>query len=207
MTTWRSAAAGVWLSTGPHPTRRGHGAQRLGRSPARPAPVRGPRHAARGTAAASRDRRGVAPDAAASLAPCGPPPAASPGPAALHGTGLACSGAAWSDTSRALSRVSRPRCLSTTANCPGLLDGQARGASACDGHGNAARATLKLVRAADWGMPQGQAPQVCSMASWKPCQCNERLLDVFMEHFALDPTGVKNQACYETLRAYGAIAA
>ncbi len=43
-------------------------------------------------------------------------------------------------------------------------------------------------------MPQGQEPHVFSMASWKQCQFNERLLDVFMEKFALDPTWVKNQA-------------
>jgi hypothetical protein len=89
----------------------------------------------------------------------------------------------------------------------GLLDCQARVASALDFHCNAALATLNLVRAADLGRQQGQAPQVFSMASWKQCQFNERLLDLFMENLALDPTWVKNQACYEKLRAYGAIAA
>ena len=63
----------------------------------------------------------------------------------------------------------------------GLLDGQARAAAAFDFHGNASRATRNLVRAEDWGMPQGQEPHVFSMASWKQCQCNERLLDLFME--------------------------
>ena len=67
-------------------------------------------------------------------------------------------------------------------------------------------ATLNLVRAADLGMQQGQAPHVFSMASWKQCQLDERLLDVFMEKFALDPTVVKNHACYDELRTYGAIA-
>jgi hypothetical protein len=43
--------------------------------------------------------------------------------------------------------------------------------------------------------------------SWKQYQCNERLLDLFMEKFALDPTWVKNHACYDELRTYGAIAA
>ena len=89
----------------------------------------------------------------------------------------------------------------------GLLDCQARTASALDFHFNAALATLNLVRAEDLGMPQGQAPHVFSMASWKQCQFNERLLDVFMEKFALDPTWVKNHACYDELRTYGAIAA
>jgi len=56
-------------------------------------------------------------------------------------------------------------------------------------------------------MQQGQGPHVFSMASWKQCQCNERLLDVFMENLALDPTWVKNHSCYEELRTYGAIAA
>jgi hypothetical protein len=65
---------------------------------------------------------------------------------------------------------------------PGRLDGQARAAAAFDFHGNASLATLNLVRAEDWGRQQGQEPPVFSMASWKQCQCNERLLDVFMEN-------------------------
>jgi hypothetical protein len=89
----------------------------------------------------------------------------------------------------------------------GLLDCQARAASALDFHFNASLATLNLVRAADLGMPQGREPHVFSMASWKQWQCNERLLDVFIEKFALDPTWVKNHACYDELRTYGAIAA
>jgi DDE superfamily endonuclease len=89
----------------------------------------------------------------------------------------------------------------------GLLDCQARAEAAVDFHFNASLATLNLVRAADWCMQQGQAPHVFSMASWKQCQFNERLLDLFMEKFALDPTVVKNHACYDELRTYGAIAA
>jgi hypothetical protein len=89
----------------------------------------------------------------------------------------------------------------------GLLDCQARAESALDFHFNASLATLNLVRAEDLGMQQGQEPHVFSMASWKQCQFNERLLDVFMEHLALDPTWVKNHACYDELRTYGAIAA
>jgi len=89
----------------------------------------------------------------------------------------------------------------------GLLDCQARAEAALDFHFNASLATLNLVRAADLGMQQGQEPHVFSMASWKQCQFNERLLDVFMEKFALDPTWVKNHACYDELRTYGAIAA
>jgi DDE superfamily endonuclease len=89
----------------------------------------------------------------------------------------------------------------------GLLDCQARAASALDFHCNASLATLNLVRAADLGMQQGQEPHVFSMASWKQCHFNERVLHIFMEHLALDPTWVKNHACYEKLRTYGAIAA
>jgi len=89
----------------------------------------------------------------------------------------------------------------------GLLDCQARAASALDFHFNAALATLNLVRAEDVCMPQGQEPHVFSMASWKQCHFNERLLDIFIEKFALDPTWVKNHACYDELRTYGAIAA
>jgi len=89
----------------------------------------------------------------------------------------------------------------------GLLDCQARAAAALDFPCNASLATLNLVRAEALGMPQRQEPHVFSMASWKQGQFNERLLDFFMENFALDPTWVKHHACYEQLRAYGAIAA
>src|SRR5205809_960156 len=89
----------------------------------------------------------------------------------------------------------------------GLPDCQARAETALDFHFNASLATLNLVRAADLCMQQGQAPHVFSMASWKQCQFNERLLDLFMEKFALDLTVVKNHACYDELRTYGAIAA
>jgi DDE superfamily endonuclease len=91
--------------------------------------------------------------------------------------------------------------------CTGLLDWQARAASALDCHFNASLATLNRGRAADLGRQQGQEPPAFSMASGKQRHCNERLLDVFMEHFALDPTWVNNHACYEELRTYGAIAA
>jgi hypothetical protein len=67
--------------------------------------------------------------------------------------------------------------------------------------------TVKSFPEIALGMQQGQEPHVFSMASWKQCQFNERLLDVFMENLALDPTWVKNHSCYEKLRAYGAIAA
>jgi hypothetical protein len=89
----------------------------------------------------------------------------------------------------------------------GLLDCQARAASVLDFHFNASLATLNLVRAEALRVQQSQEPQVFSMASWKQCQFNERLLDLFMEKFALDPTWVKNHACYDELRTYGAIAA
>ena len=36
---------------------------------------------------------------------------------------------------------------------------------------------------------------------------NERWLEVFMKKLALDPTWVKNHACYDELRTYGTIAA
>jgi hypothetical protein len=89
----------------------------------------------------------------------------------------------------------------------GLLDCQARAGSAVDFHFNASLATLNLVRAEEWHGQQSQEPHVFSMASWKQCQCNERLLHLFMEKFALDSTWVKNHACYDELRSYGAIAA
>ena len=89
----------------------------------------------------------------------------------------------------------------------GLLDCQARAAAALDFHFNASLATLNLVRAEDLCMQQGQEPRGFSMASWKQCHFNARLLAVLMEKFALDPTWVKNHACYDELRTYGAIAA
>ena len=91
--------------------------------------------------------------------------------------------------------------------CTGLTDCQARDAAALDFHGNAALATLNLARAEELLGSTDQAPQVFSMASWKQRQFNERLLDVFIEKFALDPSWVKNHPCYDDLRAYGAIAA
>jgi hypothetical protein len=51
-------------------------------------------------------------------------------------------------------------------------------------------------------MQQGQEPHVFSMASWKQCQFNERLLDVFMENLALDPTWVKNHSCYSMIKFF-----
>jgi len=98
-----------------------------------------------------------------------------------------------------LVRVSQP--------CTGLLDWQARAAAAFDVHGTASQATLHLVRAEDRGRQQGQAPHVCSRASGKQGHCHERWLDVLMEKLALDPTWVKNHACYGALSTYGAIAA
>ena len=89
----------------------------------------------------------------------------------------------------------------------GLLDCQARAESALDVHFNASLATLNLVRAEDLCMQQGPESPVFSMASWKPRQFNERLLDLLMEKFALEPTWVKNHSCYNELRTYGAIAA
>jgi hypothetical protein len=88
-----------------------------------------------------------------------------------------------------------------------LLDCQACVESALDFPFNASLATLNLVRAEALRVQQGQPPQVFSMASWKQCQCNERVLDLFMEKLALDPTWAKNQPCYDELRTYGAIAA
>lgn len=89
----------------------------------------------------------------------------------------------------------------------GLLDCQARAESALDFHFNASLATLNLVRAEDLCMQPSQASQVFSMASWKQRQFNERLLELFMEKLALDPTWVKNHSCYDELRTYGTIAA
>ena len=89
----------------------------------------------------------------------------------------------------------------------GLTDCQARAEAALDFHFNAALATLNLARAEELHAQSGEEPQVFSMASWKQRQFNERLLDVFIENLALDPTWVKNHPSYDELRTYGAIAA
>jgi hypothetical protein len=89
----------------------------------------------------------------------------------------------------------------------GLTDCQARAKAALDFHFNAALATLNLARAEELLASPDHSSQVFSMASWKQRHFNERLLDVFIENLALDPTWVKNQPCYDKLRTYGAIAA
>ena len=89
----------------------------------------------------------------------------------------------------------------------GLLDCQARAAAALAFHVNASLATLNLVRAEELLASTDQAPQVFSMASWKQRHFNERLLDIFIERLALDPSWVKNHPCYDDLSVYGAIAA
>jgi len=88
----------------------------------------------------------------------------------------------------------------------GLRECQARAEAALDFHCTAALATLNLVRAEELLASPHQALQVFSMASWKQRHFNERLLDLFIESLALDPTWVKNQPCYDELRTYGAIA-
>jgi hypothetical protein len=89
----------------------------------------------------------------------------------------------------------------------GLTDCQARAEAPLSFHFNASLATLNLVRAEELNAQAGAEPRVFSMASWKQCQFNERLLDLFIEKLALDPNWVKNHPSYDELRIYGAIAA
>jgi hypothetical protein len=65
--------------------------------------------------------------------------------------------------------------------CTGLTDGRARTAAALSLHVKASLATLHLVRAEDLNAPSGEEPRVCSMASWQPCQGNERVLALCIE--------------------------
>jgi IS4 transposase len=88
----------------------------------------------------------------------------------------------------------------------GLADCQARAEAALDFHFNAALATLNLARAEELRARTDPLPQIFSMASWKQRKFNERLLDLFIESLALDPTWVKNHSEYDKLRTYGAIA-
>jgi hypothetical protein len=89
----------------------------------------------------------------------------------------------------------------------GLADCQSRAEAVLDFHCNAALATLNLARAEEVRASPTHSAQVFSMASWKQCHFNERLLDLFTESLALDPTWVKKHPCYDELRTYGAIAA
>jgi IS4 transposase len=89
----------------------------------------------------------------------------------------------------------------------GLADCQSRAETVLDFHFNAALATLNLARVKDLQHQTEPSPHVFSMASWKQRQFNERLLDLFIERFALDPTWIKNHPDYEELRTYAAIAA
>jgi hypothetical protein len=63
----------------------------------------------------------------------------------------------------------------------GLTNCQARAEAVLSCHFNASLATLNLVHAEDLNAQSGEKPRVFSMASWKPCQFNERLLDLFIE--------------------------
>jgi hypothetical protein len=89
----------------------------------------------------------------------------------------------------------------------GLSECQGRDEAVLDYHFNASLATLNLVRAEQLRGQTSQEPQVFSMASWKQRKFNERLLDLFIEKLALEPTWVKNHPSYDELKTYGAIAA
>jgi hypothetical protein len=89
----------------------------------------------------------------------------------------------------------------------GLSECQARSQAALDFHFNASLATLNLVRAEELCAQHEDQLPVFSLASWKQQKFNERLLDLFIEKLALDPTWIKNQPCYDELRTYGSIAA
>ncbi len=90
---------------------------------------------------------------------------------------------------------------------PGRRDAQTRAAAARACHCTAARAPLTLARAEAVRASPAHAAQVFSLASWQHRQCNERVLDLFMAHLALDPPWVKHHPGYDALRTYGAIAA
>ena len=67
-------------------------------------------------------------------------------------------------------------------------------------------AMRNLVRTEQSLEQTGESLQGFSMASWKQRQFNERLLDVFIEKLALEPSWVKKRPSYNALRYYGAIA-
>jgi hypothetical protein len=89
----------------------------------------------------------------------------------------------------------------------GLSDCQSHAEAVLEFHCHAALATLTLARAEELLSSPDHGAQVFSMASWKHRQFNDRLLEVFIDNLALDPTWVKNHPRYDELRTYGAIAA
>ena len=89
----------------------------------------------------------------------------------------------------------------------GRAECQSRAAAGLDFHCTAALAPLNLARAEELRTQPAPLPHVFSMASWKQRQFTERLLDVGIEHLALDPTWVTNHPGYDALRTYGALAA
>ena len=209
ITRLRSDADCLFLYTGPHPKRRGARRKYAGKVNFQDlsrfedlGTTRG------GTASASVYRRRVAQDAEAALAPVvllNRKDPAKPRFIVLGSTDPELNGHKLVELYAA--RFQIEFLFRDSKQFTGLLDCQARAASALDFHFNASLATLNLVRAEDLCMQPGQEPHVFSMASWKQCQFNERLLDIFMKKLALDPTWVKNHACYDELRTYGAIAA
>jgi hypothetical protein len=88
----------------------------------------------------------------------------------------------------------------------GLSDCEARVEAALDFHCIAAMAMRNLVRTEQSLEQTGELLQGFSMARWKQRQFHERLLDVFIEKLALEPSWVKKHPSYNELRYYGAIA-
>ena len=104
-------------------------------------------------------------------------------------------------------RFQREFLFRDSKQCTGLRDCQARAEAALDFPCNAALATRNLARTAPLFEQTGASPQVFAMARWKQRQFHARLRDVFSEKFALEPRGVKKHPSYDALRSYGAIAA
>lgn len=88
----------------------------------------------------------------------------------------------------------------------GLADCQARSAEAIDTHVNASLMALNIAKVA-LQQSQTEADRLSfSMASLKRRALNEHLLDLFIDHFELEPTLIKSHASYQKLLNYGAIA-
>lgn len=89
----------------------------------------------------------------------------------------------------------------------GLEDCQSRTAKKLDFHFNASLSALNLAELQAWQERDPNQSFVFSMASIKRRVLNDFLLDVFISKLELSPALIKSHPNYESLRAYGLIAA
>lgn len=89
----------------------------------------------------------------------------------------------------------------------GLSDCQARDVKKLDFHFNASFTALNIAKLDAHRQQLSQQPFVFSMASVKRRALNDHLLNTFISKLGLSPTLIKSHPNYQSLRAYGVIAA